>query len=156
MNTHLEQWAAKWAIPPQAFAELCASALHLLTETSALSEGYLQSLLRLEAARKGRYLFRNNRGAGAMKKGGFVRWGLANDSLSLNDRFKSADLIGIEPVIITPEMAGQIIGRFLSVEVKRGDWKFAGTAEEHAQVAWATLINSQGGRAIITNRLDSI
>lgn len=116
----------------------------------------MQSTIRLAAARSGRYLFRNNVGAGKLASGSFVRFGLGNDSAALNGKFKSADLVGIERVTITQDMVGSHIGRFLSIECKRRDWKFAGTLEEMAQVAWATLINAQGGRAIITNTDGSI
>lgn len=148
----MDEWAARWNIPPEAITELCQSALHVSEGGDIRSEGHLQSVLRLEAARKHVYLFRNNVGAGKMAKGGFVRWGLCNDSLSVNDRYKSADLIGIERIPITADMVGQHVGRFLSVEVKRTTWGYTGSPEEQAQQRWAALINSQGGRAIITNR----
>lgn len=151
----LTDWAVKWRIPPEALRELCDSAIHhdtLVNESGHKSESRVQSELRLESARKQKYLFRNNRGAGKLASGNFVRYGLANDSKKLGDVIKSADLVGLEKILITHEMAGTIIGRFLSVEVKHEDWKYSGTIEENAQIAWAALINAQGGRAIITTR----
>lgn len=152
----LADWAVKWGIPPQALRELCDSALYFSDEDSPnpkrRSEAYVQSEIRLESARKQKYLFRNNRGAGKLASGNFVRYGLANDSKKLGDVIKSADLVGLEKILITPEMVGTIIGRFLSVEVKHENWKYSGTIEENAQIAWATLINAQGGRAVITTR----
>lgn len=151
------EWAERWKIPPAALRELCEASLHLDSDPDDKSgEGRVQSEVRLAAARKGIYLFRNNVGAGKMESGNFVRYGLCNDSAKLNKQVKSGDLIGWEPVKITCEMAGSTIARFTSVECKRSGWKFAGTLEELAQVSWATLVNGQGGRAIITDNPNSI
>ncbi len=150
---NLLQWAAKHRISPEALRDLCNTAIY--TETNAEQpEGAVSNAVRLGAARSGRLLWRNNRGAGKMASGSFVRYGLANDSKALGDAVKSADLIGIEPVLITPEMIGQTIGQFLSVEVKREGWKFSGTLEEAAQVQWARIVEAKGGRAILTNKSD--
>lgn len=146
----LAEWAAKWGIPAEALNELCYTALRL-GEPGKHSEGRVQSEVRLAAARSGRYLFRNNLGAFKDKTGRFVRYGLGNDSSKLNDHYKSADLIGWERFIIGPQHVGHMVARFLSVEVKAEDWKFSGDLDEMAQLAWATLVNAQGGRAIITN-----
>jgi hypothetical protein len=116
-------------------------------------EGIVQRDVRLEYARAGKYLFRNNRGAGKMESGNYVRYGLANDSKQLGDAVKSADLIGWESFIITQEWVGQRIARFLSVECKRESWEWSGTLEEMAQLKWAALVNSEGGRAVITNKV---
>jgi hypothetical protein len=152
----LIEWAHRWKVPPEALEELCRAALHVAAADDDATEGRVQSEVRLAAARQGKYLFRNNVGAGKLDNGSFVRWGLANESAAVNAKIKSADLIGIERVLITPEMVGSVIGRFLSVEVKRRDWKFSGTIKEMAQVTWASLINAQGGRAVITNNAESI
>ena len=163
---NLEEWARRWNIPPQAFAELAACSI-VEPEADALvggkSEAYVQSTIRLEAARADSptYLWRNNNGAGAIvdlrilcdicrqKARRMIRWGLANDSKKLNECFKSGDLIGLRSVIITPAMVGCRFGQFLSRECKREDWNYSGTLEENAQLAWATLINSLGGDARI-------
>lgn len=147
----LTEWAYKWHIPHQAFQELCASALCIGEADGDRSEAYVQSQVRLEAAEKNKYLYRNNRGAGKMDSGSFVRFGLANDSKKIGDAFKSGDLIGWEPVFITPELVGCTVARFLSVEVKRTDWRFSGSLEDMAQISWATLVNVNGGRAVIVN-----
>jgi hypothetical protein len=147
----LISWARKHGITPAALKELCMMSIDVTHGGKDESEALVQSRIRLEAAGKGMYLYRNNRGAGQLKNGSFIRWGLCNDSEKVGDRFKSGDLIGLEPVRITSEMVGSVIGRFKSVEVKASSWKFSGTAEELAQVAWAALVNAQGGSAVIVN-----
>jgi hypothetical protein len=115
------------------------------------SEAGVQAEIRLTAPARRKYLFRNNRGALKDMQGRLVRYGLANDSKPLGDQFKSGDLIGWEQIVITAEMVGSTIARFLSVECKRRDWRPSNNAEEIAQANWAALVNIQGGRAIITN-----
>src|SRR6185312_1676232 len=148
------EWAQRWKLPPEALKELCETCLHVGPHQNGDSESIVQAEIRLAAARTAKsrlqtFLWRNNRGAGKLANGNFLRWGLANDSKGLGDSVKSGDLIGGEQIQITPDMVGSVIMRFLSIEVKRRDWKFAATAEELAQVKWATIINSLGGRAII-------
>jgi len=151
---NLEQWAQRWGVPAQAFAELAACSI-VEPDPDALvggkSEAFVQSLIRLEAARAVPpcYLWRNNIGAGKLSNGSFVRWGLANDSRKLNERLKSGDLVGIRSIMVTSAMVGHRFGQFVSRECKREDWKYSGSLEENAQLAWATLINSLGGDAQI-------
>lgn len=54
----------------------------------------------------------------------------------------SADLIAIQRVTVTPNMIGQTIGVFCSVEVKSG----TGRARED-QRRWAAFVREFGGRA---------
>lgn len=115
-----------------------------------MSEATAQNLVRLAASRAGCRLWRNNVGAGYLTDGTFVRFGLANESAAVNKHIKSADLVGIRPVLITPDHVGQTIGQFLSREVKRPGWRYAGTAHERAQLAWAELVRSLGGDAAFT------
>jgi len=42
---------------------------------------------------------------------------------------------------------GSVLGQFVSFEVKRAGWKYAGTDRERAQEAWAALVTSLGGLA---------
>lgn len=145
----LTDWAQRWGIPQAAIDEL--SQLSVVGgETDAVTEGGVQSRVRLEAAQKRIYLWRNNVGAGKLVEGGrFIRWGLANDSAQLNEKLKSADLIGLRPIRITPALVGQVVGQFVSREVKEPNFKPDGSKKYLAQQAWATLVNLNGGDAKI-------
>jgi hypothetical protein len=111
----------------------------------------VQAAVRLEASQKGVRIFRNNRGAFQDATGRWIRYGLANDSEQYGDKIKSSDLIGIRKVMITPDMVGGSIGQFVSREIKRTDWKYRGTAEEQAQLAWLEFILLMGGDAAFAN-----
>jgi hypothetical protein len=143
-------WAARWQIPPGAMAELQTVLLGLDgTPGSPVgkSEAAVQNAVRLEASRKGGRLWRNNVGAGYSDTGDFLRWGLANDSAQVNRTIKSADLIGLRPVLVTPAHVGTTIGQFVSREIKAAGWRYSGTPREVAQLNWATLIGTLGGDA---------
>lgn len=111
------------------------------------NESTIQALVRLEAAARGLALWRNNVGALPDPRGVPVRFGLANDSAAVNANVKSADLIGIRPVLITPDMVGRTIGQFLSREVKAPGWVYRGTARELAQLRWIEIVTAHGGDA---------
>lgn len=112
------------------------------------SEAAVQARVRVEASRKGMRLFRNNVGAFTDPESGqFVRFGLANDSKQLNAVLKSGDLIGVRPRVVHPGDVGRLIGQFVSREVKRGGWRYAGSPREVAQLNWVNLVNSLGGDA---------
>lgn len=116
-----------------------------------MNEASIQSLVRLEAARRGWQLWRNNVGVLLDAKGRPVRYGLANDSKQVNANIKSADLIGIRPVLITPDMVGKVIGQFVSRECKESHWKYnPRDTRDVAQGRWAALVNSLGGDAKVT------
>jgi hypothetical protein len=146
----LDDWAAVWNISDGALADLryrTGIALNIPGGTDGRSETAVQTAIRLEASRRGCLLFRNNVGAATTDNGSFIRFGLANDSAQLNARIKSADLIGIRPVIIQPYHVGRTLGVFLSREIKAAGWKFTRTDRERAQLRWAELILSMGGDA---------
>ena len=103
--------------------------------------------LRLAASRDGARLWRNNVGAGVLQSGGFIRWGLANETAQMNRLLKSSDLIGIRPVVIGPEHLGRTLGIFVSREVKKVGWEYRGDDRERAQKAWLDLVASLGGDA---------
>ena len=100
----------------------------------------------LRASQLGIRLFRNNSGCLKNEHGTMVRFGLGNTSAKLNATLKSSDLIGITPVIITPQHVGQTLGVFTSLEIKNGLWRFRDT-DKHAvaQERWCELIRSLGG-----------
>lgn len=149
----LHAWAARHAIPAAAMADLLATlglgapAPPPPTAPDSALEDWTQSVVRLEAARLGIYLWRNNVGALKDNRGVPVRYGLANDNSKMNEVLKSGDLIGIRPVVITPAMIGATFGQFVSRECKRPGWKYAGTPREEAQSAWVGLISRLGGDA---------
>lgn len=110
------------------------------------SEARQQGLVRLEAAQKDIMIWRNNVGALVDSRGVPVRYGLANDSKQMNEAIKSADLIGIRKVLITPPMIGWTIGQFVSREIKKEGWTFnPKDKHEQAQQTWANLICAYGG-----------
>lgn len=113
-----------------------------------MNENPIQQRIRLQAANSGWILWRNNVGVFKTERSVPVRFGLANDSPAMNKRIKSADLIGIRPVLITGDMVGKVIGQFVSIEVKRSDWKPGDDPErEQAQQHWADIVNELGGYA---------
>lgn len=111
------------------------------------SEAKVQSLVRIEAAKNGVWLTRNNVGALRDDNGRPVRYGMANESKQQNERIKSGDLIGLAKRLITPRDVGTIIGQFYSRECKPEGWTYTGTEREVAQLAWANFINANGGDA---------
>lgn len=146
----LDYWAMQWAISPACLRDLKERlAATQFTETAVTggSESAVQARARIEASKRGEVLWRNNVGAGRLDGGSFVRWGLANESLMMNKSIKSADLIGIRPVEITPAHVGATIGQFVSCEVKRAGWKHTGRGREVAQDRWAEIVIAHGGHA---------
>jgi hypothetical protein len=119
----------------------------------SMSESAVQAAVRLEYARRGEQLFRNNVGVLTNDKGQPVRYGLGNDSAALNRSIKSADLIGWRSFIITPEWVGHRIAQFVSREIKAEDWKPALSGaqyeREEAQRRWMRLVLEAGGVAEI-------
>lgn len=160
--TQLNQWAIRHHVGMDALQDLlammgCVDALYTDTPSPGIkpgSEAAVQAELRLNASKIGGRLWRNNRGAGYMQDGSFIRWGLANDSKAMNKTLKSHDLIGIKPVLIGPQHLDTVIGQFWSREVKPTGWRYTGTEHEQAQKNWADLITSLGGDAGFANRGD--
>lgn len=115
-----------------------------------MTEAEIQQEVRKRIAELGGAVWRNNKGAGKLENGSFVRWGLCNDSAALGARIRSADLIGIRPVLIGPEHVGLTIGQFISVECKASGWRPHDTEHEIAQRRWRDLVAGLGGYAVIT------
>lgn len=153
----LHQWAIRNKVGIVALNELLAlmravdSGLAAAPTSGSRSETAVQSAERLNASKAGGRLWRNNVGAGYMKDGSFIRWGLANESKSLNKVCKSSDLIGIDPVLVTPDLLGSTIGRFVARECKPAGWRYTGTPREEAQLAFHMLVVSLGGDAKFAN-----
>lgn len=152
----IRMWGMKHGIAPFALEELegllgIAGRAALTDPTSAGepgSESRQQSIVRLEASQKDVLLFRNNVGAFKTDEGGYVRYGLANDSAKMNDRIKSSDLIGIRRKVITPAMVGSVVGIFTARECKREGWVLRPSDKRAAaQQTFINLINSYGGDA---------
>ena len=158
MNPHVMQWAIRNSVSLQALQELKDifgidhepfPSGHSSNRAGAFetTEAYTQSLVRLEAARKGLKLWRNNVGALLDTRGVPVRYGLGNDSPAINKVIKSGDLIGWRPLLITDALVGSTVAQFLSRECKRAGWKYTGTEHERAQLKWAEVIVAAGGDA---------
>jgi hypothetical protein len=122
-----------------------------------MKETPVQQRLRLRLSELGRVNWRNNNGACYDENGRLIRFGLGNDSEELNRNFKSSDLIGINPVFITPDMIGTVIGQFLAVESKASDWHMTpGDHRAHAQLAWHNIVRQYGGLAGFATGPDDI
>lgn len=109
------------------------------------SEAAALNAIRLEASRRGLYLWRNNSGALPDKNGRWVRFGLGNESKALNKEIKSSDLIGVCPYKIQPRDVGRTVGIFTAFEVKAPGWMAPANPAEEAQARFIDLINSLGG-----------
>lgn len=114
------------------------------------TEAEIQQEVRKRIAELGGAVWRNNKGAGKLENGSFVRWGLCNDSAALGARIRSADLVGIRPLLILPEHVGRTVGQFISVECKASGYRPGGTEHEIAQRRWRDLVAGLGGYAVIT------
>lgn len=111
-----------------------------------MSEKDVSELEQLAAARRGAWLLRNNSGAFKDSRGVQVRYGLGNTSNKFNKVMKSSDLVGIEPIIITEDMVGMTMGRFLALEMKAPGWKYTGDDREIAQKRFLDKVIELGGR----------
>ena len=155
MTAPLDEWAARWGVSAQALLDLrlrmgIAVATHtppVEVEGKPGSEVRQQGLIRLDAGRNGVWLTRNNVGALMDERGVPVRYGLANETNEQNKHVKSADLIGIRPILIGPQHMNQVIGQFVSVECKHETWQYKGDAHETAQRNWLEFVVSKGGFA---------
>lgn len=153
MSPEINAWAARHHVSAIAMNELRVifglNGDHFLPATvKGNSEGAASAVVRLEAARVGVRLYRNNVGALVDSRGVPVRYGLANESAEVNKVVKSADLIGWRPTLIGQQHVGQIIARFVSREVKAPGWRYTGTGREPAQLTWAQLVARDGGDAM--------
>jgi len=152
----LTQWAQRHGVSAAALAELVNYVSPPLTAKSGQSEAAVLANVRMEASAKGARLWRNNIIACVDSTGRMVRGGLLNESKQQNETIKSSDLIGITPVLITPEHVGTTIGQFVARECKAGSWKWSGSSHEVAQMRFIDLVNSLGGDAAMVNGVGSL
>lgn len=146
MMTDLLEWQRKHGITAAALADLMQIVgLEQPKSDKGTPEARVQDEARLQATKKGWRLFRNNVGVLKDERRVPVRYGIANDSPAMNRRFKSSDLIGIRPVLITPDMVGTTIGQFVAREIKKASWTYRGDEHEEAQLRFGTLIIGLGG-----------
>lgn len=87
-------------------------------------------------------LWRNNVGSMTDKNGQMVTFGLCPGS---------SDLIGLESVIVTPDMVGKTIARFLAIEVKSEK----GKASE-SQSKFLEMVQSLGGVGILARSSEEV
>ena len=152
----LTQWAQRHGVSAAALAELVNYVAPPLAAKSGQSEAAVLANVRMEASAKGARLWRNNVGACEDKSGRVIRYGLMNESKQQNETIKSSDLVGITPVLITPEHVGTTIGQFVARECKAGSWKWSGSSHEVAQMRFIDLVNSLGGDAAMVNSVGSL
>lgn len=146
MSDPLAQWEQTYPDAARALWSLLAPTSPAAMGADTRSEAYVQSQVRLEAASKGYFLTRNNKGVLPDRRGVPVRFGLMNESSAQDKVCKSGDLIGIRPLTITPDLVGTVVGQFVSVEVKR-----PGGVIHPAQHAWAALVRKRGGLGLIVD-----
>lgn len=162
MLTHLNQWAARWQLPPQAVQELrqllgAAAPPDRVKPEPGQSEAGLQAAVRLETARRGARLWRNNNGACMDETGRMIRYGLGNDSKQVNAVMKSSDLIGVWPYQVQPADVGRTLGVFTALEVKAPGWRFTpGDKRAAAQLNFIKLVVSLGGFARFISSMEDL
>lgn len=108
-----------------------------------MSESAVTSRVRLAAAQLNTPLWRNNRGAFRDDTGRLIKCGLGSEA-----DLSSSDYIGIRPVLVTPEMVGQVLGVFTAVEMKKEGFKF-NKNDKHLlqQKHFIDIVNNYGGFA---------
>lgn len=117
-------------------------------------ETKLYTPIAIAASKQGDRLFRNNVGSGYQRVGSVPPGWRPPDFLkpfTYGLPSGSGDLVGWACVTITPDMVGQTLAVFASVEVKDPTWtstpSFENSDRGKAQAAWAKTISDAGGRA---------
>lgn len=112
------------------------------------SEAAVQQHIRTQIALTGVELWRQNVGACTDASGRVIRYGILNDSKQVNQRFKSSDLVGIRPILVTADMVGQVVGVFAAIECKASNWTYRPNDEHtQAQQRFIDLVRAAGGFA---------
>jgi hypothetical protein len=104
------------------------------------SEQTIQQHIRIACSQGGTRLFRNNTGTLKDQHGRPVTFGLAKGS---------ADLIGWRTVTVTPEMVGQQVAVFLSIEVKTATGRL-----RPEQQQWLAAVQTAGGIAGVARSVE--
>jgi len=118
-----------------------------------MKESSVQQRVRLAIAYAGGDAWRNNVGVLLDINGRPVRYGLANESKEMNEKFKSSDIIGVMPVKITQDMVGKTIGQFIAPECKEEGWTFPQPTNVReyahcvAQANFHDIVRRAGGKA---------
>jgi hypothetical protein len=105
-----------------------------------MSEQQIQQEIRIACSTGATRLFRNNTGTLRDQHGRPVQFGLCKGS---------ADLIGYRTVTITPEMVGQQVAVFTSIEVKTPTGRL-----RPEQRAWMETVQSAGGIAGVARSVE--
>ncbi len=105
-----------------------------------MTEQTIQQQIRIACSRGQTRLFRNNTGTLRDQHGRPVQFGLCKGS---------ADLIGWRTVTITPEMVGQQVAVFLSIEVKTATGRL-----RPEQRQWLDAVQSAGGIAGVARSVE--
>jgi hypothetical protein len=146
------EWAQRNGVSNAALLELTGllgvpRVLPKSAPTHYRSEEAVQSALQIAAPYRGCELWRNNSGACTDDKGRLIRYGLGNVSARVNENWKSSDLIGIFPRLITADMVGTVVGQFAAVECKEPGWKKPKNDHERAQARFLSSVAALGGFA---------
>jgi hypothetical protein len=104
------------------------------------SEQSIQQHIRIACSKGDTRLFRNNTGTLKDQHGRPVSFGLCKGS---------ADLIGYRTVTITPDMVGQQVAVFLSIEVKTPTGRI-----RPEQQAWMETVQAAGGIAGVARSVE--
>ncbi|MEH6630183.1 MAG: VRR-NUC domain-containing protein [Halopseudomonas aestusnigri] len=100
-----------------------------------MSETAITKLCLLDLSKEdGVRVWRNNTGALKNQSGQLVRFGLPG----------SGDILGLKRIVITPEMVGQIIGRFIAIETKTKTGK-----QRDQQERFEEMVIGHGGLYVV-------
>ena len=107
---------------------------------AATSEQSIQQHIRIACSTGNTRLFRNNTGTLKDQHGRPVQFGLCKGS---------ADLIGYRSITITPDMVGQQVAVFASIEVKTPTGRI-----RPEQQAWLDTVQAAGGIAGVARSVE--
>ena len=141
------EWCERWSIPPQAVQEFYA--LFQVPKTDhddERGESAVQGeIIRAANPTIDASLWRNNNGACTDETGRLIRYGLGHVSKKFNLQWKSSDLIGITPILVTPRHVGYRLGVFTAVEVKEPGWSKPKNEHERGQANFLASVLAKGG-----------